>query len=60
MSTEKENTIQLPYLNSFGRQTNDMLLVPEEKQLKINIARINDQERELALERKLNKNYIPT
>lgn len=60
MNTEKENTIQLPYLNSFGKLTNDMLLVPEKKQLKINISRINDQERELALERNLNSNYIPT
>lgn len=58
MNTEKENIIQLPYLSSFGRQTDDVLLVPEEKQLKI--ARINDQERELALERNLNNKYIPT
>lgn len=58
MNTEKENIIQLPYLSSFGRQTDDVLLVPEEKQLKI--ARINNQERELALERNLNNKYIPT
>lgn len=58
MNTEKENIIQLPYLSSFGRQTDDVLLVPEEKQLKT--ARINDQERELALERNLNNKYIPT
>lgn len=37
-----------------------MLLLSEEKYLKINISRINDHKRELALEKKFLKTHIPT